>query len=421
MLVDFTVENFRSIKGAETLSAVAQKKKANLTSNGEGRRRVKSDDEIALPYHVEGWDLDILPVLAIFGANASGKSNIVVALDYLLTFMRFGNSENDSHHNRLIPFRLDKLSAESPTRFELRTVFNGTIYTYHLELDRTRILSEKLDYAQASSKRDRCLFHRVWNQDLKKFDWKNGRDFKGSHTQLETSVNNQEPFMSLLMRLEVKIIEPLSNWLNVRSIGTSLGYQDELFDRWLFSRLAHKYPEFISKKASELLCKFDTGISGFEIKKSEDNKDDYQIYAIHHTKDGDIHWPFEEESMGTQRLFGIAHRIHQAFSADSLVIIDELGSNVHPNVTRAIVRLFQNPKTNPNRSQLIFTSHDNTIQKNNLLRRDQIWFTQKRSDQSTELYSLSDFKVRNDLAIEKAYLDGRFGAVPFIPEDEELI
>jgi hypothetical protein len=83
--------------------------------------------------------------------------------------------------------------------------------------------------------------------------------------------------------------------------------------------------------------------------------------------------------------------------------------------------MFQNPTTNPNNAQLIFTSHDNTLQRNNLLRRDQIWFTQKRSDQSTELYPLTDFHVRNDLAIDKAYLDGRFGAVPFLPSDEEMI
>jgi AAA15 family ATPase/GTPase len=83
--------------------------------------------------------------------------------------------------------------------------------------------------------------------------------------------------------------------------------------------------------------------------------------------------------------------------------------------------MFQSEKTNPNRAQLIFTSHDNTLQRGNLLRRDQIWFTQKREDGSTELYSLSDFRPRNDLAIDKAYLDGRFGAVPVLPDEEELL
>ena len=99
-------------------------------------------------------------------------------------------------------------------------------------------------------------------------------------------------------------------------------------------------------------------------------------------------------------------------------MVDELGSNIHPSITREMIKLFQSPKTNPKRTQLIFTTHDNTLQRNNLLRRDQIWFTQKRPDQSTELYPLSDFNVRNDLAIDKAYLDGRFGAVPFISEED---
>ncbi len=103
------------------------------------------------------------------------------------------------------------------------------------------------------------------------------------------------------------------------------------------------------------------------------------------------------------------------------LIIDELGSNLHPNIVHNIVQLFQDKQTNPNRAQLIFTSHDNTLQRNNLLRRDQIWFTQKRRDQSTELYPLSDFKVRNDLAIDKAYLDGRFGAVPFISDEDDFM
>lgn len=103
------------------------------------------------------------------------------------------------------------------------------------------------------------------------------------------------------------------------------------------------------------------------------------------------------------------------------MLIDELGSNIHPNITREIVRLFQNPETNPKRAQLIFTSHDNTLQARNLLRRDQIWFTQKRSDGSTDLYPLTDFHPRNDLAIDKAYLDGRFGAVPILPSEEDML
>lgn len=124
---------------------------------------------------------------------------------------------------------------------------------------------------------------------------------------------------------------------------------------------------------------------------------------------------------GTQRLFNLAYRMLIALKIGSLTIVDELGTNIHPNIVKNIIKIFQNPNTNPKRAQLIFTSHDNTLQRNNLLRRDQIWFTQKRTDQSTELYALTDFHVRNDLAIDKAYLDGRFGAVPFLPSHEEMI
>ena len=178
----------------------------------------------------------------------------------------------------------------------------------------------------------------------------------------------------------------------------------------------------VLENTKNLLLKLDTGLYDIEIRKDEDNKENYQLYALHKVaNEGIISWRFEEESIGTQRLFDLIYRMQFILLRNSLLIADELGSNVHPNIINEIVKLFQSPKTNPNRTQLIFTSHDNTLQRNNLLRRDQIWFTQKRPDQSTELYPLSDFKVRNDLAIDKAYLDGRFGAVPFISDEDDLM
>ncbi len=177
----------------------------------------------------------------------------------------------------------------------------------------------------------------------------------------------------------------------------------------------------IVRHALEIVQKFDTGLSGIKINKSEEGLG-HKIYASHKTIDGkEIIWSFDEDSLGTKRLFGLAFQIVVALAKDGLIIVDELGTNIHPNIVKSIVRRFQSPKTNPKCAQLILTSHYNTLQRNNLLRRDQIWFTQKHSDQSTELYPLTDFHVRNDLAIDKAYLDGRFGAIPFLPSDEEMI
>ncbi|MEH2238029.1 AAA family ATPase [Nostoc sp.] len=130
MLVDFTVENYRSIKEPVTLSAVAQKQSDRQTSQSSKRKRVKSDHEIAPGYHVEGWDIKLLPVLAIFGANASGKSNVIQALDYLLLMMSHSTQEALAlqklfKYAKLDPFKLDSISIHNATKFELKTIFNN--------------------------------------------------------------------------------------------------------------------------------------------------------------------------------------------------------------------------------------------------------------------------------------------------------
>ncbi|MEH1838625.1 MAG: ATP-binding protein [Nostoc sp.] len=428
MLVDFTVENYRSIKEPVTLSAVAQKQSDRQTSQSSKRKRVKSDHEIAPGYHVEGWDIELLPVLAIFGANASGKSNVIQALDYLLLIMAYGTQQAFAFQRilknaKLDPFKLDSISAQKPTRFELRTLFDNNIYTYSLIINQNNIISENLDYALNTTKRPRRLFHRQWDDSNKKFIWKTGDYFAGSHNQLQDNLRENELFISTLGKLKVDVIESLLRWLKVRWLGINLG--NEKYDITSITSLQGTDNPIINEifeEALTIVLKFDTGLSRIDMVKKYDDPSDYNIYALHNTHDGNlVAWLFDEESLGTQRLFSLAFRIVLALKIGGLTIVDELGTNIHPNIVRSIIRRFQNAKTNPKRAQLILTSHDNTLQRNNLLRRDQIWFTQKRPAQSTELYPLTDFHVRNDLAIDKAYLDGRFGAVPFLPSEEEMI
>jgi uncharacterized protein len=424
MLLDFTVENFRSIKEPVTLSAVAQSRGSKQSADST-RSRIKSDDEIALPYKIANRSLKILPVLAIFGANASGKTNVIQALDCLLLIMSFGNpSRNIFKHTKFAPFKLHSGTVEQPTRFEIRMTFDGNIYTYSIALTSSRIVEENLDYSPSKTKRTRCLFHRLWNSKTGEYTWKNGDDFSGSHIQLQSSIQHEEPFITLIVRqLNLEIIRPLSYWLKSRYPGVTL--ENEKQDRDVlinFSRLnQNSTTDELSSRVFSLIQKFDTGIDGIEIRKSIDD-DNFLMYALHYTLEGKMEkWLFEEESLGTQRLMGLALRMFFNMSDGGLTIIDEISANIHPNITRSIIKMFQNSKSNPNHAQLIFTSHDNTLKQRNLLRRDQIWFTDKRKDYSTSLYPLTDFKVRNDLAIDKAYLDGRFGAVPVLPADDELI
>ncbi|MEA5617946.1 ATP-binding protein [Cronbergia sp. UHCC 0137] len=425
MLVDFTVENYRSIKEPVTLSAVAQKPSSRKTSESSKRKGVKSDHEIAAGYHVEDWNMDILPVLAIFGANASGKSNVIQALDYLLLMMVHGTQESAKlqrllKYAKLDSFKLDTTYVKQPTKLELRTIFDNNIYTYSLEINQNRIISEHLDYTLNKTKRTRRLFDRQWDEDNKKFIWKTGDDFAGPHNQLQGNIKENELFISILVKLKVDKIKALIDWIEERLIGIHLG-NEELDLMQLISSDDCLF-DILLQDVVKIVRKFDTGISRIEIKQKSEEGFDYKIYAIHNTDEGkEIYWNFDEESLGTQRIFNLAIRILIALDSGVLTIVDELGTNLHPNIVKYIIKMFQNSKTNPNNAQLIFTTHDNTLQRNNLLRRDQIWFTQKRPDHSTELYPLTDFHVRNDLAIDKAYLDGRFGAVPFLPSDEEMI
>jgi AAA15 family ATPase/GTPase len=425
MLIEFTVENYRSIKEPVTLSTVAASSKRPFAKTSK-RRNVKPDHEIAAPFRDKGRNLELLPVIGIFGANASGKSNVIQALNLFLLTIWLGATPDRNSLTWFIPFGLTDLTKEFPTRFEMRIIRDGTIFTYTLVLNRTRILQEKLEHIPPPPRRmqNRLLFNRVWQEDQKAYIFTNGKDFGNAYREIQGSLREHEPFMSLLAtRLKVDVVQPFTSWLTLRLVGVSLG--EEQFEFNMAAQSLQDDSLQMLELVTQIIRRFDTGVAGIDIEKVESDSgkiiDEYKVWVLHETNSKQVRWPMEEESTGTQRLFGLAYKLLFAFSAGTLLLIDELGSNIHPNITRAIVRMFQSEKTNPKRAQLIFTSHDNTLHRGNLLRRDQIWFTQKRTDGSTELYSLSDFRPRNDLAIDKAYLDGRFGAVPILPDEEELL
>ncbi len=427
MLIDFTVENYRSIKEPVTLTTVAQSRKSAAVGNESKRRNIIPDHQIAPTFTVEGRNIELLPVIGIFGANASGKSNVINALNYFLAFIELGSQYKEERFDIqwFIPFNLRSTTKKAPTRFELRIVREDTIFTYTLLLNRTRILQERLEHIPPSPSRmqSRLLFNRVWHEDKAAYTITNGKAFGNAYKEIQESLREHEPFMSLLsLRLKVEVVKPFVSWLTNRWVGIGLG--EEQTDYTSTAKILQEIVPDMLEPVTRIIRRFDTGIEGIEIEVLETNHkegEQFKVWVQHEADGNQFRWPMEEESTGTQRLFSLAFKILFAFDTGGLLLIDELGSNIHPNITREIVRMFQSEKTNPNRAQLIFTSHDNTLQRGNLLRRDQIWFTQKREDGSTELYSLSDFRPRNDLAIDKAYLDGRFGAVPILPDEEDLL
>jgi uncharacterized protein len=416
MLVDFTVENYRSIREPVTLSAVAIKSKASTQPASKTKRQTKPDHEITPGFYVNGWDFSVLPVLAIFGANASGKTNVLAALSDLLIYMVRGLDFTGEPLIISIPFRLDGNRSKA-TSFSARFLIEDKIFSYRLSVARTEIIYEELQYAPSNTKRTRKLFSREWNG--KEYVWHNGPDFIGPHTQLQKLTRRSEPFFSLVTKnLDIEILKSLKSSMNLTLplIGLSPSL-DETFAKVFFRDI-----EFTRDKVVDLVKKFDTGLANIEVKKvKEDSVDELseniEVNAVHINTDGaEIKWSFKEESTGTRRLFEIASFIVSTLEFGKILLIDELGSNIHPLLAKAIINLFQDTKINPKGAQLIFTSHDNTLQRNQLLRRDQIWLTEKQAEGNTALYPITDFKIRNDLAIDKAYLDGRFGGVPIIED-----
>ena len=182
MLIDFTVENFRSIKEPVTLSAIAQTHKKNA-----------SDDKIAKPFSYPKRKLEILPVLGIFGANASGKSNVINALGQVMTFIflsvEYEKFASHPHFNFVKPFLLNSITSKIPTKFELRILREGNIYIYNLSIHQYIILEEKLEYIPQELERasTRLIFNRVWNSKTKSYSVENGKEFGENYREIQLS------------------------------------------------------------------------------------------------------------------------------------------------------------------------------------------------------------------------------------------
>src|ERR1700722_4564448 len=216
MLIDFTVENYRSINEPVTLSAVATPSRKVAVSE-ERRRHTKSDSEIAEPFEVTGRGFSVLPVLGIFGANASGKSNVLHALGDLFHFVITGEGvfgPGDDGH-MISPFRLGGETSQTVTSFRLRTLIEGSIYTYYLAIEPSRIIHERLECLPPPPLQNRLLFDRQWQDESKEYVWYNGPSFKGSHARLKRGLSERAAFFTLVaFDARVGSLEGLSAWVS---------------------------------------------------------------------------------------------------------------------------------------------------------------------------------------------------------------
>lgn len=430
MLIEFTVGNFTSFREKATLSLIA----APIRSKNK-----KLDDEHTISVDK---DLRLLTSVAIYGANASGKSKLVKAANFMRSFvLRSFSSTQFDEAIGVEPFRLSKETEDQPSFFEAVFLIDGQQYRYGFEVTPTRVVSEWLYIVP--KRREVLIFEREGQTITPNPNNKLAREYRSIRTLLP-KINAEEPlrnnalFLSVAAQNNGPISKKILSWfLNMRFIS---GLDDSGYSKFSVNQFAD--PEFKAMML-DMVKKLDVGIQDLEVMRQDREKalqeapselreilekleglEAYSISTQHYKYNAQGEVTGTEtldfrmnESEGTQKLFFMTGPIIDTLRNGRVLWIDEMEARLHPKITKAIVGLFNSHDTNPKGAQLIFTTHETNLLDVNFMRRDQIWFIEKDSTASSQLYSLVDFKVRNDDAsVEDDYILGRFGAVPNIGE-----
>ena len=408
MILEFSVKNFLSFKEKVTFSMIANSNK-ELNDN-----------------YVEIGGNKVLKSAAVYGANASGKSNLFKILTLVVLMLRSSNSVDINAKLPLIPFKLDKGSVNKPSEFEIKFILDETRYVYGFIADKDKIYDEYLYY------------YPNW-RETKIFDRTNINEY--SYTQkdekilreIETKNAQNKFFLATATNWNFDKTKAAYNFLT-NGIGTCNNLE-------ILKNMAYKMyetnPDYLKDFAIDFLQKADFNIEDYQISQIDvpgefltaipefitktlpDKPKAYQVLFKH--KNSDNYLSIDEESLGTQMIFAFIPFLADSLKNKKVLIIDELDKSLHSFLVQYIVEIFNDAEINKNGSQLIFNTHDTNLLDLNILRRDQIWFTEKNSETGeSDLYSLSDFSVRKQENVEKGYMLGRYGAVPFIKNDFNL-
>lgn len=415
MLIEMSVTNFRSLSKQQTFSLV----------KGKGDELVKSNT-----FKVEtANEFELLRSAAMYGSNASGKSNFLRALQTMKHIV-LDSAANLQRGVRLpiIPFRLSPNTRHAPSEFEVTFIVDGVRYQYGFSATAEQIHEEwLLAYPKGRAQR---WFTRVWLAEQKRFEWEFGSHLTGEKQIWQKSTRDNALFLSTAVQLNSEQLHPIFDWfkstLHLANVGgwtpwfsASLCEHDGKSKVMEFLRAADIHIDDIlvdSQSVDELLPSDMPDALRDAITDDMKGKRILELKTVHQDSDGKpVTFDFDEESDGTRKLFSFAGPWIDVLENGYVLFVDELHDNLHPRLVRFLVELFHNPETNPKNAQLVFTTHETSILSQDVFRRDQIWFCEKDKTQATEIYPLTDFSPRKGREnLELAYLSGRYGALPFM-------
>lgn len=425
MLIEFTLKNFLSFKDSAKISMVAAKSK-----NHPSHVVPLIEDE-------HGTSFSLLRSAVIYGANASGKSNVLKGFKTMKSLVVESSKRTNSGDKiPVTPFKLNPSCSDVPTFFEAIFIINNKRFRYGFEATQEEVVSEWLYFAPKG--REAKLFTR--EQSYISVSSK----FRGASV-LKTKTRNNALFLSVAAQFNIEYAMSVSDWFRdimivsddgnyvtaptlsllhdnekLEHLSQVLRFADIGIDSLRVDEISLKdldIPESVrsvlSEKVKTMSKKENNDPTFNQLKSSHKNFNDKDELI------GEVWFDFDYESTGTQRLLAIIGPIVQAISRGSLVFIDEFGSSMHNIIVHALVKVLHSLPSD-NRSQYIYATHDVSLMNSKTFRKDQIWYTSKDSLGRSELYSLEDFRIRSDASFDKEYLRGEYGGIPVVSDYNDI-
>lgn len=407
MFVKFSVQNFLSFKDLNSLELIA----SNITQHEENT--------------IDTKQYKLLKSVAIFGANASGKSNLFKAMQFARDFVLSSSKESQANEKiHVTPFLLSTKTESEPSLFEFVFLKNNTKYRYGFRLNNSIVVDEWL--FAASKVKESLLFERH-EQDIKV-----GAKFKEGSKIIELTRKNAL-FLSVVAQFNGKIAESIIEWFyglriitglqtynsvtieylkaleNKKEFMAILNIADPSIQDFQFKELdIEKAPKYIKEELERIKA------LGAKYELMPEIKTYHNKYNDKNNVAGTVEFDFNKnESKGTQHLFSLTGPILDTIENSNILVIDEFECNLHPLISRFLIKLFHLKNKN---AQFIFNTHDTKLLNNKYFRRDQIYFVDKDQFGGSSLYSLYDYNIRYDRTFDKDYLEGKYKAIPFIDE-----
>jgi len=428
MLLEFSVSNFRSFKDEQTISLLA------------GLDKKHPGNYVRIGSH------KILKCAALYGANASGKSNLVRAFEVMSGFVELSATKMNVGDEipGIVPFRLSPISGPQPSHFAIKLLIEGTVYHYSFATTASKVLDEQL-WAGLLGGSEKLWFSRQFDQAAQEYRWEFGDLLHEGESVLKERTRENGLALSRAAEQNVKAVSTFFQTLAKKAWVLQLS--DSPLGLFLQTARRMAQGREFADRVKALIRDADFSIADIAVEeKLPDSEtlgalrklfsesvskrlDDKEfrvpsIRTIHRVRDTDaaVEFSMEDESNGTQRFFALAGPVVDALEKGALLVVDELDCSMHPLLARKLLELFQSESWNPKGAQLIFTTHDTSLMQPALFRRDQVWLVEKDASGASRLRSLYDYrKPRSTESFQRNYLAGRYGALPsFGPTFEDL-